>query len=55
MIDFIVFISTQFFKLFEWIDSIIVFANISLLKVLMICFLFFIGISFLSSSGGDKK
>ena len=54
MIDFVVFLSRQFFGLFDWLDSLVLFANVSLLKVLIISLLFTIALKFLII-GGDKK
>ena len=52
MIDFVVFLGSQFFNLFMWLDSITIIGTLSLLRILIIILLFTIAIKFL---GGVKK
>lgn len=52
MIDFIVFLSTQFFKFFEWLDQFTIIGTLSLLRVFIILVLFMIAFKFLK--GGEK-
>lgn len=52
MLDFLSFFVSQFFNIFNVLDNMILFSNVSLLRLLFIIILFTIIIRFLMKGGG---